>query len=54
MTLVVDEEDFKHIGHEHALVIMNHKYDVDWLMTWMVAQQKGLLGVSQLHKGLLG
>ena len=35
----------KYIGKEHTIVIMNHKYDIDWLMTWIIAERCGLLGV---------
>lgn len=30
MDIYMDPEDFKLIAKEHAIVIMNHKYDIDW------------------------
>ena len=45
--LVVEEgEDLSKIGQEHAIVIMNHKYDIDWLMGWIMANRFGVLGVG--------
>ena len=45
--LVVEEgEDLSNLGKEHAIVIMNHKYDIDWLMGWILAERHGILGVS--------
>lgn len=33
--LYMNEDDFnKYIGKEHVICVMNHKYDVDWLMGW--------------------
>ncbi|KAK3004801.1 hypothetical protein RJ639_018427 [Escallonia herrerae] len=31
-------------GKEHALVICNHKSDIDWLVGWVLAQRSGCLG----------
>ena len=46
--IFIDDEDFKRISKENCICIMNHKYDVDWLMGWIVCQQTGLLGVCTL------
>ncbi|XP_021893331.1 1-acyl-sn-glycerol-3-phosphate acyltransferase 2-like [Carica papaya] len=32
------------MGKEHALVICNHKSDIDWLVGWVLAQRSGCLG----------
>ncbi|KAL5229821.1 hypothetical protein ABZP36_028597 [Zizania latifolia] len=32
------------IGNEHALVISNHRSDIDWLIGWILAQRLGCLG----------
>ncbi|XP_015923241.1 1-acyl-sn-glycerol-3-phosphate acyltransferase delta [Parasteatoda tepidariorum] len=37
------EEDIKKFGTEHCLVIMNHKYDTDWLYCWMTCEDLGML-----------
>jgi len=48
--LVVEEdEDYSQIGHEHAIVVMNHKYDIDWLMGWIMAERHGVLGSSKVY-----
>ncbi|THF99537.1 hypothetical protein TEA_002989 [Camellia sinensis var. sinensis] len=31
-------------GKEHALVVSNHKSDIDWLVGWVLAQRAGCLG----------
>ena len=44
--IYMDEEDQKLVGKEHVLVMMNHKYDIDWLMAWILAERFGMLGVG--------
>ncbi|XP_050380863.1 1-acyl-sn-glycerol-3-phosphate acyltransferase 2 [Argentina anserina] len=39
-----DPETFRSMGKEHALVICNHKSDIDWLVGWVLAQRSGCLG----------
>ncbi|KAL2923709.1 1-acyl-sn-glycerol-3-phosphate acyltransferase 2 [Bienertia sinuspersici] len=39
-----DPETFQHLGKEHALVVANHKSDIDWLVGWVLAQRAGCLG----------
>lgn len=39
-----DDETFKYMGKEHALVICNHRSDIDWLVGWVLAQRSGCLG----------
>ncbi|XP_011006209.1 PREDICTED: 1-acyl-sn-glycerol-3-phosphate acyltransferase 3 isoform X3 [Populus euphratica] len=39
-----DDETFELLGKEHALVISNHKSDLDWLVGWILAQRSGCLG----------
>ena len=52
VTLVLENaEDIKMMGKDHTIVIMNHKYEVDWLMTWIMAERFGLLGVSTRWTG---
>lgn len=42
--LFTDAETFHLMGKEHALVICNHKSDIDWLVGWVLAQRTGCLG----------
>ncbi|XVE75650.1 hypothetical protein DITRI_Ditri12bG0110100 [Diplodiscus trichospermus] len=34
------------MGKEHALVMANHRSDIDWLVGWVLAQRSGCLGSS--------
>ncbi|CAL9131367.1 unnamed protein product [Musa textilis] len=42
--LYADSETFELMGKEHALVICNHKSDIDWLVGWILSQRSGCLG----------
>ncbi|KAL1554625.1 1-acyl-sn-glycerol-3-phosphate acyltransferase 2 [Salvia divinorum] len=47
--LYTDSETFKLMGwyvpgKEHALVMCNHRSDIDWLVGWVLAQRSGCLG----------
>ncbi|XAR69442.1 1-acylglycerol-3-phosphate O-acyltransferase [Bertholletia excelsa] len=42
--LFTDSETFQIMGKEHALVISNHRSDIDWLVGWVLAQRSGCLG----------
>lgn len=45
--LYIDRKDFdKYWGKEHAYCVMNHTYEVDWLIGWMLTDRIKLLGVS--------
>lgn len=47
IVLYIDKEDFKkYWGKEHAYCIMNHTYEIDWLIGWMICDRISLLGVS--------
>ncbi|XP_024376846.1 1-acyl-sn-glycerol-3-phosphate acyltransferase 2 [Physcomitrium patens] len=38
------KESWEHLGKEHALLICNHRSDIDWLVGWIIAQRLGCLG----------
>ncbi|KAJ8551373.1 hypothetical protein K7X08_000743 [Anisodus acutangulus] len=42
--LYTDQETYGLMGKEHALVISNHRSDIDWLVGWVIAQRVGCLG----------
>ncbi|CAA2965072.1 1-acyl-sn-glycerol-3-phosphate acyltransferase 2 [Olea europaea subsp. europaea] len=42
----MDSETFKLMGKEHALIMPNHRSDIDWLVGWVLAQKSGCLGSS--------
>ncbi|XP_064629130.1 1-acyl-sn-glycerol-3-phosphate acyltransferase gamma-like [Lineus longissimus] len=47
--VVAPPEDLKYYGKEHGLVVMNHKYDIDWLAGWVLAERCGLLGSTKVY-----
>lgn len=48
--LYIDKDDFKkYWGKEHACCVMNHTYEIDWLIGWMLCDRLELLGVSLNH-----
>ncbi|KAI3449952.1 hypothetical protein Pfo_006617 [Paulownia fortunei] len=42
--LFADQETFEMLGKESALLICNHRSDIDWLVGWVLAQRAGCLG----------
>ncbi|XP_066991804.2 1-acyl-sn-glycerol-3-phosphate acyltransferase gamma [Anabrus simplex] len=43
--LYIDKDDFKkHYGKEHGYLIMNHRYEVDWIVGWVFCERVKLLG----------
>ncbi|KAJ7980774.1 1-acyl-sn-glycerol-3-phosphate acyltransferase 3-like [Quillaja saponaria] len=42
--LYADSETYQLMGQENALVICNHRCDIDWLVGWVLAQRSGCLG----------
>lgn len=48
LNIYVDPEEYKrYYGKEHAFSIINHTYEIDWLINWMFCDKIGCLGVSQ-------
>lgn len=41
-------EDANKFNKESAVVVMNHKYDIDWAIGWVMADRCGILGVRRL------
>ncbi|MQL78796.1 hypothetical protein Taro_011215, partial [Colocasia esculenta] len=41
-----DMETYQSMGKEHALIISNHRSDIDWLVGWVFSQRSGCLGSS--------
>ena len=46
LVLNIDNEDLKMLGKEKCLCVINHKYDIDWLMGWVLCQRVNLLAVT--------
>lgn len=48
VVLYIKREDFdKYWGKEHAYCVMNHTYEIDWLIGWMTCDRIRMLGVSE-------
>uniref|UniRef100_A0A8C9AAR1 1-acylglycerol-3-phosphate O-acyltransferase n=1 Tax=Prolemur simus TaxID=1328070 RepID=A0A8C9AAR1_PROSS len=46
-TLYTDPQAYAKYGKENAIVILNHKFEIDFLCGWSLAERFGVLGVSQ-------
>ncbi|XP_039293293.1 1-acyl-sn-glycerol-3-phosphate acyltransferase gamma [Nilaparvata lugens] len=43
--IYIDKDDFdKYYGKEHGYLVMNHRYDVDWLVGWIFCDRIKVLG----------
>ena len=46
--LYIDKQDFdKYFGKEHAYLLMNHSYEIDWLIGWVFCDRIRCLGVNK-------
>ncbi len=46
LIVYIKPEDLEKMGRENAIWLGNHRYEVDWLLGWVVTQRLGLAGVS--------
>ncbi|XP_047506762.1 1-acyl-sn-glycerol-3-phosphate acyltransferase gamma-like [Pieris napi] len=45
LTIYVNKDEYdKYYGKEHGYLIMNHSYEIDWLMGWQFCDGIGVLG----------
>jgi hypothetical protein len=42
----MDPKDLEHLKHEYALNLVNHRYEIDWLVGLVIAQRLNLLEVN--------
>uniref|UniRef100_U5EUZ3 Putative lysophosphatidic acid acyltransferase lpaat n=1 Tax=Corethrella appendiculata TaxID=1370023 RepID=U5EUZ3_9DIPT len=42
--IYISKEDLEYCGKEHTLLLMNHSYEIDWLVGWMFCEKVGVLG----------
>ena len=47
-SIYTDDETWFKLGHENALLIMNHSNELDWFVGWVLADQVNILGASGL------
>lgn len=45
-TIYTDPRAFSKYGTENAIVVLNHKFEIDFLCGWSLAERFGILGVS--------
>ncbi len=46
ITIYMDPKDLEHLKHEYALNLVNHRYEIDWLVGLVIAQRLNLLEVN--------
>lgn len=52
-TLFTDQATVDRFGKEHAVVILNHNFEIDFLCGWTMCERFGVLGVSDgVREGL--
>lgn len=39
----------KNFGKEHAILLLNHTYEIDWVMGWLVCDRVGVLGNARVY-----
>ncbi|XP_035910318.1 1-acyl-sn-glycerol-3-phosphate acyltransferase gamma-like [Anopheles stephensi] len=44
LNVYISDEDMKYCGTEHVLLLMNHTYEIDWLLGWMFCEKVRVLG----------
>lgn len=44
-----DPQAYPKYGKENAIVVLNHKFEIDFLCGWSLAERFGVLGVSWIH-----
>jgi len=47
-TIRTDDETWFKLGHENALILMNHSNELDWLVGWVMAEQVNILGNAKI------
>jgi len=46
ITVYADPKDIESLKHEYTLNLVNHRYEIDWLVGLVTAQRLGILGVN--------
>lgn len=49
LSVYIKKDEYeKYYGKEHGYLLMNHSYEIDWLMGWHFCDAIGVLGVSNI------
>lgn len=51
--IYTDPQAYPKFGKENAIVVLNHKFEIDFLCGWSLAERFGVLGVSRPRSSLL-
>ncbi|XP_046440703.1 1-acyl-sn-glycerol-3-phosphate acyltransferase gamma-like [Daphnia pulex] len=43
-TIYTDDQTWEKLGSEHAVLLLNHSYEVDWLFSWFFCEHVRMLG----------
>jgi len=46
--IYIDKKDLEFLKHEHSICLVNHKFEIDWLVGWVICQRCGILGGSKI------
>lgn len=48
----MNKDDVEKFRKNHKYILMNHRYEIDWLCGWIICERTGVLGVGFkiLHK----
>jgi len=49
VTYYCEKDVLEGLGEEHAVILMNHHYELDWLYGWMVGDRAGILGNCRVY-----
>jgi len=49
VTFYGKKEDYEKIGTESAMLMPNHRSDIDWLVGYMIADRNGILGTAKCY-----
>lgn len=47
VVVYIQEKDLEKMRRENSVWLGNHRYEVDWLLGWVVTQRLGSAGVKQ-------
>ena len=53
LIVYIRPEDLEKIRQENAIWLGNHRYEIDWLLGWVITQRLGLAGVSFIRSFVL-
>jgi len=46
-TIYTDDHTWEKLGSEHAVLLLNHSYEVDWLFSWFFCEHVRMLGSAK-------